>query len=90
MSTLFTGISQAEIDEAEQHLIIALGEFKPLPMTHEQLIEQMRDYFSDQQVDVFSRIVARNGEDAFRDFIADTVVKSGKYYRCEDGQIRPT
>lgn len=81
-------LTNSDITEAKQHLYIALGEFDPLPRTHEELVERMREYFSDQKVSVFSRMVARLGEAEFRDFIADTVVESGKYYRAEDGQVR--
>ena len=81
-------LTQAEIDEAKQHLFIALDEFKPLPKTHEELVEMLRDYFSDQQVEVFSKMVADIGESDFRDFIANTVVESGKYFRDDRGQVR--
>jgi hypothetical protein len=81
-------LTSHEVAEAKQHLYIALDELDPLPRTHEQLIEQMREYFSDQKVAVFSKMVARIGEAEFRDFIAETVVESGKYYRAEDGQVR--
>lgn len=75
--------------EAEQHIIIALGEFKSLPKTHEELVEALRDYFVDQKVGVFSRMVAEEGEVAFREFIEEVVLKSGKYARDEKGKIRP-
>lgn len=81
-------LTHGEIVEAKQHLQIALDELNPLPQTHEELIERIREYFSDQRVAVFSKMVARVGEGAFRDFIADTVVESGKYYRDEQGQVR--
>lgn len=86
---MFNGIAQNEIVEAEQHLFIALDEMRSnLPKTHEELIEGMRDYFEDQRVEVFSRIINAVGEPGFRDFIADTVVKSGLYTRDETGQVK--
>lgn len=86
---LSSKISAPEIIEAKQHLFIALDEMKTnLPRTHEDLIERMRDYFENQKIEVFSRIVVAVGEDGFRDFIADTVVESGFYYRDSEGQVR--
>lgn len=80
-------ISTADLYEAEQHLLIALGEFEVLPINHEQLVEKMRAYFDDQRVEVFSRMVATNGEAYFRDFIAEAIIKTGKYKRDEQGQV---
>lgn len=82
-------ISMSDTTEAKQHLFIALDEMKTnLPKTHEDLIERMRNYFEDQKVEVFSRIINAVGEPGFRDFIADTVVESGFYYRDSEGQVR--
>lgn len=80
------------IDEqaAQNHLLLALAEFNPLPRTHNELVEKMREYFDGQKVEVFGRIINRMGEEGFRDFIADTVIESGKYYRDpEDHQVKP-
>lgn len=83
-----TKVSAPDVIEAKQHLFIALDEMKDdLPKTHEDLIERMRDYFSDQKVEVFSNIVQAVGEPGFRDFIADTVIESGLYTRDEGGQV---
>ncbi len=86
----FFQISKSDLDEAKQHLWIALDEFQMLPTTHEALIEKLREYFEDQKVEVFSRIVSMVGEADFRDFIAEAVIESGKYHRGEVGQVRPT
>lgn len=82
-------VSEKVLTEAKQHLFIALDEMKNnLPKTHEELIERLRDYFEAQKVEVFSKIVVAEGEEGFRDFIADTVVESGLYIRDEEGQVR--
>ncbi len=83
-------ISSEDNNEARLHLTIALDEMRGnLPRTHEALIERMRDYFEDQKIEVFSRVINAVGEEGFRDFIADTVLESGLYARDEHGQIRP-
>lgn len=82
-------ITSEDNNEAKLHLFIALDEMRTdLPKTHEDLIERMRDYFSDQKVEVFSRIVTAVGEEGFKDYIADAVVESGLYARDEQGQIK--
>ena len=84
-------LTAEERKEAKQHITIALGELRrPLPETHEELIEKFRDYFSDMQIDVFSKMIVDEGEEAFREFIAETLIESGRYRRDSvDGQIRP-
>lgn len=84
-SSLKTGV----LAEAKQHVYIAIDQLKPLPKTHEELIERMRDYFDGQKVEVFSKMLFIVGEDEFRVFITDTVVESGYYYRDSGGVIRP-
>ncbi len=87
---LNTKVATADVTETKQHLFIALDEMKTnLPTTHEALIERLRDYFADQKIEVFSRVINAVGENGFRDFIAETVVESGMYRRDEDGQVRP-
>lgn len=81
-------IPRKEVEEAKMHLFIALDEMRPdLPKTHEDLIERMRDYFHDQKVEVFSKIIDAEGEHGFRDFIADVVVESGLYTRDDRGRV---
>lgn len=77
-----------EEQAAKRHLLIALDEFKPLPKSHDELIEKYREYFENQKVEVFSNLLFRMGEADFREFIAETVLESGKYFRDEDGQIK--
>ncbi len=87
---LNTKIAKSDVAESKQHLFIALDEMKTnLPTNHEALIERLRDYFADQKIEVFSRVINAVGEGGFRDFIADTVVESGFYKMGDDGQIRP-
>lgn len=87
---LNSSISAADTNEAKLHLTIALDEMRSnLPKTHEDLVERMRDYFEDQKIEVFSRVINAVGEPGFRDFIAETVIETGLYKRCEDGQVRP-
>jgi len=87
-----THIPQADLDEAKLHLIIALEDMshhgRKLPETHEELVERFRDYFENQKIDVFSKMIAANGEEEFRDFIAETVVESGLYIRDDEGQVK--
>lgn len=87
-STLKTSHQLIEEQAAKRHLLIALDEFTPLPKSHEELIEKFREYFENQKVDVFAKLLFRMGEADFRDFIAETVLESGKYFRDEDGQIK--
>lgn len=83
-------ISSEDSNEAKLHLTIALDEMRGnLPKTHETLVEKLRDYFEDQKIEVFSRVINAVGEEGFRDFIADTVVETGFYARDEHGQVRP-
>lgn len=85
-----TSINKNDAAEAEQHILLALGEMENhLPKTHEELIEKMRFYFEDQRVEVFSRLINAVGENGFRDFVANAVIKSGKYSYDEAQQIRP-
>lgn len=79
---------ETENKAAKKHLLLALGQFKPLPENHEELIEKLREYFEDQKIEVFSKLLFRMGEDGFRDFIAETILESGRYFRDEDGQIK--
>lgn len=83
------GITTHDLNEAKQHLYLALDQIQPLPKNHEELIEKMRDYFDGQKVEVFSKMVAIVGEHEFRNFIAETVVESGLYKKDERGNIRP-
>ncbi len=86
---LTSRVTDKDYSEATQHIFIALDDMKSnLPKTHEDLIERMRDYFNDQKVDVFSRIITAQGEGGFRDFIAEVVVKYGAYVRDEQGHVR--
>lgn len=86
---LNTTIAKNDVSEAKQHLFIALDELKPgLPKSHDELIEKLRDYFEDQKIEVFSRVINAVGEPGFRDFIAETVIESGLYIRDEEGQVR--
>lgn len=82
-------IKKVDLDNAKQHIIIALEEMTDLPKTHEELIERMRSYFEDQRIEEFSAFLYEAGEEDFREFIAEVVVDSGKYRRKDDGSIVP-
>lgn len=83
-------IKKSDLSDAKQHIFIAIEEMRSnLPTTHEALIEWLRDYFETQKVGVFSRLIVAMGEGSFRDFVAETVIETGKYRRDEDGQVRP-
>lgn len=86
---LNTTIQGHDLEEAKQHIIIALGEMDPKPKDHEELIEKMRGYFEDQRVSVFSRFLNAAGEDDFREFIAETVIESGLYEGDDLDKLRP-
>lgn len=84
---------QIERNAAKKHILLAIDEFsnskQPMPDNHEELIERLRDYFEGQKVEVFSKLLFDMGEEDFREFIEETVLDSGKYYRDPDGQVRP-
>jgi hypothetical protein len=85
---LDTSISKSEMNEAKQHIFIALDEMRhDLPNDHPTLIEKMRDYFESQKVEVFSKIVQASGEEGLRKFIDDVVIESGFYVRDKGGSI---
>ena len=86
---LTSRVNDTDMTEAKQHIFVALDDMKSnLPKTHEDLIERMRDYFNDQKVEVFTRIITAQGEGGFRDFIAEAVVEYGSYIRDEQGIVR--
>lgn len=84
-----SSVLEEDLVEAKQHLVIALGEMTVLPNTHESLIENFRDYFENQKVAVFSRLLNAKGETGLREFVNEVVVESGYYELGEDGQLRP-
>ena len=81
--------TEEDWDEARKHLEIAIYELtNDLPKTQDELVEKLREYFEDQQVDVFSRVIVSGGEDEFRDFILEVAKRSG-YYDYDNGQLHP-
>lgn len=77
-------------DLCKKHLLLALGDIQePLPKSHDELIEHLRDYFVGQKIEVFSRFIAKHGDGEFREVVKETVLESGRYTQDDDGNILP-